>query len=57
MREEVLSGRTSYVVLRGYWCNIIILNVRAPLEEKSGDSKDNFYEELGRFSIILLTTI
>ena len=35
----------SYTVLRGRWCNIIILNVHAPSEEKSDDSKDSFYEE------------
>jgi len=32
--------------LRGHWCNIIVLNVHAPREEKSDDSKDSFYEEL-----------
>ena len=26
--------------------NIVVLNVRAPSEEKSDDSKDSFYEEL-----------
>ena len=36
----------SYIVLRGHWCNIIVLNVHAPSEEKSDDSKDGFYEEL-----------
>jgi len=36
----------SYKVLRGHWCIIIVLNVHAPCEEKSGDSKDSFYEEL-----------
>jgi hypothetical protein len=54
MREEFVCDRMSYIVLRGRWCNIIILNVNAPLQEKSDDSKDNFYEELGRFFIILL---
>jgi len=34
----------SYIVPRGR--NIIALNVRAPSEEKSNDSKDSFYEEL-----------
>ena len=36
----------SYIVLRGCWCNIIVLNVHAPSEEKIDDSKDSFYEEL-----------
>jgi len=36
----------SYIVLRGRWFNIIVLNVHAPSEEKSDESKDSFYEEL-----------
>jgi hypothetical protein len=36
----------SYIVLRGLWSNIIVLNVHAPGEEKSDDLKDSFYEEL-----------
>jgi hypothetical protein len=39
----------SYIVLRGHWCNIIVLNVHAPSEEKSDESKDRFYEELEQF--------
>jgi hypothetical protein len=34
------------MVLRGRWCNIIVLNVHAQSEDKSDDSKDSFYEEL-----------
>ena len=45
-RVEFVSDRLSYVVSRGRWCNIIVLNVHASTEENSGDSKDNFYEEL-----------
>jgi len=33
-------------VLRGRWRNIIVVNVRAPSEEKSDKSKDSFYKEL-----------
>jgi hypothetical protein len=33
-------------VLRGHWCNIIVLNAHAPTEEKSDDSKHSFYKEL-----------
>jgi len=37
----------SYVVLRGRWCKIIVLNVCAPSEEKSDVSKRRVYEQLG----------
>jgi hypothetical protein len=43
---EFVSDRLSYVVLRGRWCYIIVLNVHASREEKSDDSKDSFCEEL-----------
>ena len=45
-RVEFVSDRVSYAVLRGRWCNIIVLNVHAPSEDKSDDSKDSFYGEL-----------
>jgi len=45
-RVEFVSDRMSYIVLRGRWCNIIVLNVHAPSEEKGDDSKDSFYEDL-----------
>jgi len=32
-----MSDSTSYIVLRGHWCNIIVLNMHAPSEEKSDD--------------------
>jgi exonuclease III len=41
-----VSDRMLYIVLRGRWCSIIVLNVHAPIEEKIDDSKDSFYEEL-----------
>jgi len=47
-KVEFVSNRVSYIVLRGRWCNIIVLNLHAPSEEKSYDSKDSFYEELGQ---------
>ena len=43
---EFVSDRVSYIVLIGRWCNIIVLNVHAPSEDKSDDSKDSFYEEI-----------
>jgi len=38
-RVEFVTDRMSYIVLRGRWCNIIVLNVDAPNEEKNDDSK------------------
>jgi len=35
----------SYTALEGCWCDIV-LNVHAPNEDKSCDTKDSFYEEL-----------
>ena len=31
---KFVSDRMSCIVLRGHWCNIIVLNVCAPSEEK-----------------------
>jgi hypothetical protein len=36
----------SFIVLTGRWCNILILTVHAPGEEKGDDSKDKFNEQL-----------
>jgi exonuclease III len=37
----------SYIILRGRWCHIIVLNVHAPTEDEIDDDvKDTFYEEL-----------
>jgi hypothetical protein len=47
-RVEFVSDRMSYIIPRGHWCNIIVLNlnVHAPTEDKTDDMKDRFYEEL-----------
>ena len=36
-RVGFVSDRASYVVLKGRWFNIIVLNVHAPSEEKTDD--------------------
>jgi hypothetical protein len=35
-----------YIILRGLWFHIIVLNVYAPTEDKTDDVMDNFCEEL-----------
>jgi hypothetical protein len=39
----------SYITRGGSWSDIIVLNEHAPTEYKSDDTKDVFYEQLGRF--------
>ena len=36
----------SYIVRKGRWCNIIVLNVHAPCEEKCDELKYSFHQEL-----------
>jgi hypothetical protein len=36
----------SYIILRGRWYHIIVLNVHASTEDKTDDVEDSFYEEL-----------
>jgi hypothetical protein len=43
---EFVTDRMSYIILRGCWCHIIVLNVHDPTEEKIEDVKDSLYEEL-----------
>jgi hypothetical protein len=45
-RVEFVSDRMSYITLRGQWCDIIVLNVHAPSEDKCDDTKNSIYEEL-----------
>ena len=56
-RVEFVSDRVSYIALKGRWCNIMVLSVRAPSEEKSDDSKDSFNEELEQGFEHFLSTI
>ena len=39
-RAEFVSDRVSHVVVRGRWCNIIVMKVQARSEEKSDDWKE-----------------
>jgi hypothetical protein len=42
---EFLSDRMSYIILRGRWCHIVVLNVHAPTEDKIDYVKGSYYEE------------
>jgi exonuclease III len=43
---EFVSDRMSYVTLKGRWCDIIVLNMHAPPEDKDDVIKGSFYGEL-----------
>jgi hypothetical protein len=47
-RFEFVSEGMSYIILRGSWWHIIVLNVHAPTEDKTDDVKDSLYDELER---------
>jgi len=49
-RAHFVRDRMSHIVLRGPWCNIIVLNVHTPSKEKSDDSKNSFDDELDQVS-------
>jgi hypothetical protein len=41
-RVQFVSDRVSCIVLRGCWCDIIVLSAHAPSEKKSDDSTESF---------------
>jgi hypothetical protein len=45
-RVEFVRDRMSYIILRGRWCHIIVLNVHNPTDDKTDDVKDSLYKEL-----------
>jgi hypothetical protein len=47
-RFEIVNDRMPYIILRDHWCDVIVLNVYAPTEDKIDDVKDNICEELER---------
>jgi exonuclease III len=46
-RVEFINDRLTYIILKGHRCYIIVLNVHATCEVRSGDLNNSFYEELG----------
>jgi exonuclease III len=55
-RVEFFSDRMSYITLKGRWCDIIVLNVHAPTEDKY-HIKESFTKNYKRYLIISLGTI
>jgi hypothetical protein len=47
-RVAFINDRMSYIIQRGRWFHIIVLNVHVPTEDKIDDLKNSFYEELER---------
>jgi hypothetical protein len=45
-RVQLISKRVSFVIIKGRWCNITVLNARAPCEDKGDDVKDSFCDEI-----------
>jgi hypothetical protein len=43
---EFDSDRMSYITLKCRWCDIVVLKVNAPTEDKDDDIKDIFSEEV-----------
>jgi hypothetical protein len=43
---EFVSERMSYIILRGCWFYIIVLNIPAPTENEIDDVKNCFCKEL-----------
>jgi hypothetical protein len=53
--EEFISDRMSYIILSGRWCNIIVLNVHAPCEDKGDDVKDSFYDQFSWYDMKIIS--
>ena len=45
---EFISDHVSCIALKARWCDVIVLNVHAPSENKDDDTKDSFYEKIER---------
>jgi hypothetical protein len=38
-KEEFFSDRMLYIIIRGRWCDTIVLNVHAPTDEKINEGQ------------------
>jgi hypothetical protein len=53
-RVEFVSDRMSYILLRGRWCDIIVLNVYAPTENKIDDELERVFDKFPKYHIKIL---
>jgi hypothetical protein len=42
-RVKSVSDSMSYILLRGSWCSVIVLDVHAPRDYGADDAKGSFY--------------
>jgi hypothetical protein len=56
-RVEFISDRMSYITLRGRWCDIIVLNVHTPCEDKGMMKRTASLRNYGVFLISFLGMI
>jgi hypothetical protein len=47
-RVKYASDRMSYIILKGHWGHIIVMNVNAPKGDKIYDVRNSFYKEMER---------
>jgi hypothetical protein len=45
-RVEFVSDRMPYIILRGRWCHIVVLNVHAQTEDKTDYVNSSFCKDL-----------
>jgi hypothetical protein len=46
VKDGRICNRMSYITLRCHWRDIIVLNVRAPTEDKNDDTKGSLWKEV-----------
>jgi hypothetical protein len=39
----------SYIILRGHWCHIFVLNIHAPTEDKTDDMKECVFDKFPKY--------
>jgi hypothetical protein len=55
-RVEFVSDGMSYLIVRCHWCDVIILNVHDPVENKTDDVRTASMKKFGMYSITSQST-